>query len=44
MKGKTSELSKLLSNQLRTWKAQLPTYKTTGQQIPYPDQLKSVDQ
>ncbi|MCS4229047.1 sulfatase [Sphingobacterium sp. BIGb0165] len=43
MKGKTSELSKLLSDQLRTWQAQLPTYKTTGQQIPYPDQLKSVD-
>ncbi|MGE8381573.1 MAG: sulfatase/phosphatase domain-containing protein, partial [Sphingobacterium sp.] len=44
MKGKTSELSKLLSNQLRTWKAQLPTYKTTGQQIPYPDQLKPINQ
>ncbi|OOG16305.1 sulfatase [Sphingobacterium sp. CZ-UAM] len=44
MKEKTSALSKLLSDQLRTWKAQLPTYKTTGQQIPYPDQIKSVDQ
>ncbi len=43
MKGKTSELSKLLSDQLRTWKAQLPTYKATGQQIPYPDQIKPMD-
>jgi len=43
MKGKTSELSKLLSDQLRAWKAQLPTYKATGQQIPYPDQIKLMD-
>ncbi len=43
MKGKTSELSKLLSDMLRTWKAQLPTYKATGQQIPYPDQIKPMD-
>jgi arylsulfatase A-like enzyme len=43
MKGKTIELSKLLSDQLRTWKAQLPTYKATGQQIPYPDQIKPMD-
>ncbi|PUV22624.1 sulfatase [Sphingobacterium athyrii] len=44
MKEKTKALSKLLSDQLRIWKAQLPTYKATGQQVPYPDQLKSVDQ
>lgn len=43
MKGKTKTLSKLLSDQLRLWKAQLPTYKSTGQQIRYPDQINSFD-
>jgi len=40
MKARTSEMSKLLSDQLRTWKAQLPTYKANGSPVPYPDEIR----
>ncbi|MCS3556241.1 MULTISPECIES: sulfatase [unclassified Sphingobacterium] len=40
MKSKTKALSTLLSEQLKRWNAQLPTYKSNGSQVPYPDQIK----
>lgn len=40
MQSKTTEMSSLLAEQLRSWKAQLPTYKTTGHPVPFPDELK----
>lgn len=39
MTGKAKEMSKLLSDQLRAWDAQLPTFKTSGKRIPYPDEI-----
>ena len=39
MNTKTKELSKILSDQLRKWDALLPVYKSSGESIPYPDQL-----
>ncbi len=36
---KVKQLSKLLSDKLRRWKAPMPTYKKTGQPVPLPDEL-----
>ncbi len=37
---KVKELSKLLSDQLRVWKAPMLKYKATGSRVPYPDEVK----
>ncbi|MCG7859810.1 sulfatase, partial [Flavihumibacter sediminis] len=37
---KVKELSKLLSDQLRIWKAPMLTYKANGNRVPYPDEVK----
>jgi arylsulfatase A-like enzyme len=37
--GKTKELAKLLTQQLKEKGGQLPVYKATGKTIPYPDEL-----
>lgn len=37
--GKTRELAKLLTQQLKEKDGQLPVYKATGKTIPYPDEL-----
>ncbi len=39
MEKKARELSKLLTQQLRSLGAQLPTYISSGKQIPYPDEI-----
>lgn len=36
---KVKELSHLLTKQLKDWEAQLPTYKSSGKTIPFPDEL-----
>lgn len=36
---KVKELAKVLSNYLRTSNAQMPTYKSTGLKVPYPDEV-----
>jgi arylsulfatase A-like enzyme len=36
---KVKELAVLLGRQLRKWDAQLPVYKTTGKQVPWPNQI-----
>ncbi|NLU95750.1 sulfatase [Chitinophaga sp. Ak27] len=38
---KTRELAKLLTQQLKQRKAQMPLYKATGKPVPYPDALVS---
>jgi len=38
-KKKVKELSDILSEKLKTWDAQLPSYKSNGKQVPYPNQL-----
>ncbi|MGH2624538.1 MAG: sulfatase, partial [Sphingobacterium sp.] len=38
-KKKVKELSDILSEKLKTWDAQLPSYKLNGKQVPYPNQL-----
>lgn len=38
-KTKCDELSKILSDKLRAWGAQMPVYKQGGNLIPYPDEL-----
>ena len=40
MKRKTKDLSTLLSEQLKIWNAQLPTYKSNNAPVLYPDQIK----
>ncbi|MBV7530806.1 sulfatase [Chitinophaga sp. sic0106] len=39
---KVKELSQLLSNQLRAWKAPMPVIKATGKAVPMPDELIQV--
>lgn len=40
MRNKVKELAQVLSDQLRKYEAQLPSYKINGLTIPYPDHLK----
>jgi arylsulfatase A-like enzyme len=37
--GKTKELAKLLTKQLKKYKAQRPVFKATGKEVPWPDEL-----
>ena len=41
MPKKVKEMAELLSNRLRQYDAQLPTYKSNGMTISYPDQIKN---
>jgi arylsulfatase A-like enzyme len=36
---KTKELAALLTKQLKTWHAQLPAFKKSGKQVPWPDEI-----
>lgn len=36
---KVKQLAKLLADKLRGWNACMPTYKASGKQVPWPDQL-----
>ncbi|ATA68843.1 sulfatase [Capnocytophaga cynodegmi] len=40
---KTKELSKILSDYLRNVDAQMPINKKTGKQVPFPDEVKSIN-
>lgn len=37
--SKVKELAALLTQQLKTWDAQWPKFKTTGRQVPFPDEI-----
>lgn len=37
--GKAKELAKIVSDYLREVRAQIPSYKTTGEKVPYPDEI-----
>lgn len=36
---KRNELARLLTQQLKLYKAQMPSYKKTGKQVPWPDEI-----
>ncbi len=38
-KKKLREMASALSNRLRSWEAPMPTFRSDGRQIPYPDEL-----
>lgn len=38
--AKTKELARLLTQKLKSYKAQMPSYKKTGKQVPWPDEIK----
>ncbi len=38
-KKKLKEMASVLSNKLRGWNAVMPTFRSTGKQIPYPDEI-----
>lgn len=37
---KTKELARLLTQKLKSYKAQMPFYKSNGKQVPWPDEIK----
>jgi arylsulfatase A-like enzyme len=37
--GKTKEMAALLTEELKSSNAQMPTFKATGKQVPWPDEL-----
>lgn len=38
-KNKLKELASILSDKLRIWNASMPSFRSNGKQIPYPDEL-----
>ena len=39
--GKTKELAKLLTQKLKSFNAQMPSWKSSGEKVPWPDEINN---